>query len=57
MRSTGACPSQGFSGTLPVGSISPERPILTSQDLFEPVFVATALRTGLVDVRFNLEVE
>ncbi|MCX6522714.1 MAG: FAD-dependent monooxygenase [Actinobacteria bacterium] len=52
----GRMPTQGFSGTLPVGSISPERPILTSQDLFEPVFLATALRTGLVDVRFNLEV-
>ena len=52
----GRMPTQGFSGTLPVGSISPERPILTSQDLFEPVFLATALRTGLVDVRFNHEV-
>lgn len=38
------------------GSISPESSVLTSQDMFEPVFLRAARRTGLVDVRFNHEV-
>ena len=38
------------------GSISPESSVLSSQDMFEPVFLRAARRTGLVDVRFNHEV-
>ncbi|MGE3511313.1 MAG: FAD-dependent monooxygenase, partial [Vicinamibacterales bacterium] len=38
------------------GSISPESSVLTSQDMFEPVFLRAARRTGLVDVRFSHEV-
>ncbi len=41
----------GFSGA---GlAVSPETPVLTSQDLFEPVFLASARRSGRSDVRFE----
>lgn len=44
----------GFSGA--GDSVSPEAPILTSQDRFEPVFLAAARRSGKADVRFEHEV-
>jgi putative polyketide hydroxylase len=50
----GRMPTPGFFGHGP--SISPERPILSSQDRFEPVLLGAALRTGLVDVHFGHEV-
>lgn len=44
----------GFSGA---GlSVSPETPVLTSQDLFEPVFLETVRRSGRSDVRFSQRV-
>ncbi|MFN8603261.1 MAG: FAD-dependent monooxygenase [Candidatus Binatia bacterium] len=50
----GRMPTQGFAGAGPL--VSPAAPLLTSQDLFEPVFLAAARRSGLVDVRFGHEV-
>ncbi len=43
----------GFSGA--GDAVSVESPLLTSQDRFEPVFLAAAQRSGKVDVRFAHE--
>jgi putative polyketide hydroxylase len=51
----GIMASPGFHGAGP--TISPERPILTSQDRFEPVFLEAAAATGLVKVMFSSQVE
>jgi putative polyketide hydroxylase len=37
-------------------SVSPDGPVLSSQDMFEPIFVRTARKSGLVDIRFGHEV-
>lgn len=52
----GRMSTQGFAGATTHHAVSPTAPLLTSQDLFEPVFVAAAQRSGLVDVRFDHEV-
>ena len=44
----------GFAGPGP--EVSPECPILTAQDAFEPILVDIARRTGLVTLRFGHEV-
>ena len=45
--------TRGFSGA--GDAVSPEAPLLTSQDRFEPVFLAAALRSGKVAVHFSRE--
>lgn len=44
----------GFSG--PGDHISPEHPVLSSQDRIEPVLLRAAIASGKVTVRFNTEV-
>lgn len=50
----GRVTTPGFSG---LGDhISPEHPVLSSQDRFEPVLLRAAIASGKVTVRFNTEV-
>ncbi len=49
----GRMPTAGFSG--PGRDISPEVPLLSSQDVFEPIFRRGAEATGMADLRFANE--
>ena len=49
----GRIETKGFSGRDP--SVSPEVPVLSSQDIFEPIMRRGAEATGLADVRFGHE--
>jgi len=49
----GRMPTAGFSG--PGRDISPEVPLLSSQDVFEPIFRKGAETTGMADLRFGHE--
>jgi putative polyketide hydroxylase len=49
----GRMPTAGFSGTGP--DISPEVPLLSSQDVFEPILRRGAEATGLAELRFGHE--
>jgi putative polyketide hydroxylase len=49
----GRMQTKGFSGRGP--SVSPEVPLLSSQDIFEPIMRRGAEATGLADVRFGHE--
>ncbi len=49
----GRMPTQGFVGAGP--DISPEVPLLSSQDVFEPILRVGAEATGLADLRFRHE--
>jgi putative polyketide hydroxylase len=49
----GRMETKGFSGRGP--SVSPEVPLLSSQDIFEPIMRRSAEASGLADVRFGHE--
>ena len=49
----GRMPTAGFSG--PGHDVSPEVPLLSSQDVFEPIFRKGAEATGMADMRFGHE--
>jgi 2-polyprenyl-6-methoxyphenol hydroxylase-like FAD-dependent oxidoreductase len=49
----GRMPTAGFSG--PGHDVSPEVPLLSSQDVFEPIFRRGAEATGMADLRFGHE--
>jgi 2-polyprenyl-6-methoxyphenol hydroxylase-like FAD-dependent oxidoreductase len=49
----GRMPTAGFSG--PGRDISPEVPLLSSQDVFEPIFRKGAEATGMAELRFGHE--
>jgi len=49
----GRMPTAGFSGRGP--SVSPEIPLLSSQDIFEPIMRRGAEATGLAELRFGHE--
>jgi putative polyketide hydroxylase len=49
----GRMPTAGFSG--PGHDVSPEVPLLSSQDVFEPIFRKGAEATGMADLRFGHE--
>jgi len=49
----GRMPTAGFSGRGP--SVSPEVPLLSSQDIFEPIMRRAAETTGLAELRFGHE--
>ncbi len=49
----GRMPTAGFSG--PGRSVSPEVPLLSSQDIFEPILRRGAEATGLAELRFGHE--
>ncbi len=49
----GRMPTAGFSG--PGRSVSPEVPLLSSQDIFEPIIRRGAEATGLAELRFGNE--
>jgi putative polyketide hydroxylase len=50
----GRMPTAGFTG--PGGDVSPDVPLLSSQDVFEPIFRRGAETTGLCELRFGHEV-
>jgi 2-polyprenyl-6-methoxyphenol hydroxylase-like FAD-dependent oxidoreductase len=50
----GRMPTAGFAGAGP--EVSPEVPVLSSQDVFEPIFRRAAEATGLAELRFGHEV-
>ena len=49
----GRMPTSGFSG--PGAEVSPEVPLLSSQDVFEPIFRRGAEDSGLAELRFGHE--
>jgi 2-polyprenyl-6-methoxyphenol hydroxylase-like FAD-dependent oxidoreductase len=49
----GSMPTAGFSGPGP--AVSPEVPLLSSQDVFEPILRRGAEASGLADLRFSHE--
>jgi 2-polyprenyl-6-methoxyphenol hydroxylase-like FAD-dependent oxidoreductase len=49
----GRMPTAGFSG--PGRGVSPEAPLLSSQDVFEPILRRGAEATGLAELRFGHE--
>lgn len=49
----GRMPTSGFSG--PGSGVSPEVPLLSSQDVFEPILRRGAEETGLAELRFGHE--
>jgi 2-polyprenyl-6-methoxyphenol hydroxylase-like FAD-dependent oxidoreductase len=51
----GRMPTRGFSGS--GQRVSPEVPLLSSQDIFEPILRRGAEATGLAELRFGHEVE
>jgi 2-polyprenyl-6-methoxyphenol hydroxylase-like FAD-dependent oxidoreductase len=51
----GRMPTRGFSGS--GRRVSPEIPLLSSQDVFEPIMRRGAEATGLAELRFGHEVE
>jgi putative polyketide hydroxylase len=50
----GRMPTAGFTG--PGAEVSPDVPLLSSQDVFEPIFRRGAEATGLSELRFGHEV-
>jgi len=51
----GRMPTEGFTGPGP--GVSPEVPLLSSQDVFEPILRRGAEATGLAELRFGHEAE
>src|SRR6185503_3186023 len=49
----GRMPTRGFSGPGP--AVSPDVPVLSSQDVFEPILRRGAEATGLAELRFGHE--